>query len=209
MADNVNVTPGSGKTVLADEVTDAALAGGSTGIAQYVKLMDGTVDSSTKVVAAAPGDALAPAGALAALGLTHFYNPATAAWERARTPTTYKYVNVSTPSAGNTTVWTPTTGKKFRLMAALIVVTGNANRAAGGQVQLQLTDGAGGTTIIGTTTYVPTTSGTVMGSDFNSGWMVLPGNGYLSAAANNVLVLNTGAAITTGAVAVTAVGTEE
>src|SRR5512135_2487906 len=52
MADNANITPGSGKTVLADELTDATLG---TGIAQFVKLMDGTLDSSNKGVITSRG----------------------------------------------------------------------------------------------------------------------------------------------------------
>jgi hypothetical protein len=52
MADNVVVTPGSGKTVLADEVVDGTLG---TGVAQFVKLMDGTLDSSNKAVVSASG----------------------------------------------------------------------------------------------------------------------------------------------------------
>jgi hypothetical protein len=50
MADNVDVTPGTGKTVLADEVTDATLG---TGVIQLVKLADGTLNSTTKINAGA------------------------------------------------------------------------------------------------------------------------------------------------------------
>jgi hypothetical protein len=52
MADNVVVTPGTGNTVAADEVTDATL--GSCKV-QYVKLMDGTLDGTTKGVIGANG----------------------------------------------------------------------------------------------------------------------------------------------------------
>lgn len=45
MADNCVRTPGSGETILADELTDATLGSGK---AQFVKLMDGTLDSSNK-----------------------------------------------------------------------------------------------------------------------------------------------------------------
>lgn len=45
MADNFNITPGSGAVVLADEVTDATLG---TGGVQYVKEMDGTIASTNK-----------------------------------------------------------------------------------------------------------------------------------------------------------------
>lgn len=48
MADNVSISQsdGTAKTVLSDEVTDATLGVGQV---QYVKLMDGTVDSTTKI----------------------------------------------------------------------------------------------------------------------------------------------------------------
>lgn len=52
MTDNITVTPGSGKTVLADEVAEATLG---TGIVQFVKLMDGTLDSSNKASVSAGG----------------------------------------------------------------------------------------------------------------------------------------------------------
>lgn len=52
MADNVDVTAGSGTTVAADEVTDGTLG---TVKVQYVKLMDGTLDGTTKGVIGANG----------------------------------------------------------------------------------------------------------------------------------------------------------
>jgi hypothetical protein len=52
MADNVLVTPGSGATIAADEVTDGTL--GSVKV-QYVKLMDGTLDGTTKGVISSAG----------------------------------------------------------------------------------------------------------------------------------------------------------
>lgn len=45
MADNVNVTPGTGASIAADEVVDGTLG---TVKVQYVKLMDGTLDGTTK-----------------------------------------------------------------------------------------------------------------------------------------------------------------
>lgn len=46
MADNVAVTAGSGTTIAADEVTDGTLG---TVKVQFVKLMDGTLDGTTKL----------------------------------------------------------------------------------------------------------------------------------------------------------------
>jgi hypothetical protein len=52
MADNVVVTAGSGTTIAADELTDGTLG---TVKVQYVKLMDGTIDGSTKAAVGANG----------------------------------------------------------------------------------------------------------------------------------------------------------
>ena len=52
MADNVSITAGSGTTVAADEVTDGTLG---TVKVQYVKVMDGTIDGTTKLTIGANG----------------------------------------------------------------------------------------------------------------------------------------------------------
>jgi hypothetical protein len=52
LADNVVVTAGSGTTVAADEVVDGTLG---TVKVQYVKLMDGTLDGTTKATVSANG----------------------------------------------------------------------------------------------------------------------------------------------------------
>ncbi len=52
MADNVAITAGSGTTIAADELTDGTL--GSVKV-QYVKLMDGTLDGTTKAAVGAAG----------------------------------------------------------------------------------------------------------------------------------------------------------
>jgi hypothetical protein len=52
MSDNVVVTAGTGTTVAADEVVDGTLG---TVKVQYVKIMDGTLDGTTKVTADSNG----------------------------------------------------------------------------------------------------------------------------------------------------------
>jgi hypothetical protein len=52
MADNVAITAGSGTTIAADELTDGTLG---TVKVQYVKLMDGTLDGTTKAAVGANG----------------------------------------------------------------------------------------------------------------------------------------------------------
>lgn len=52
MADNVIVTPGVGATIAADEVVDGTLGTVKVG---YVKIMDGTIDGTTKATVGANG----------------------------------------------------------------------------------------------------------------------------------------------------------
>ena len=54
MADNVAITPGSGTTVLADEVVDGTFG---TGIVQFVKVMDATADGTNKLIVTGSGAA--------------------------------------------------------------------------------------------------------------------------------------------------------
>lgn len=52
MADNVDITPGSGNTIAADEVVDGTL--GAVKV-QYIKIMDGTIDGTNKAAVTANG----------------------------------------------------------------------------------------------------------------------------------------------------------
>jgi hypothetical protein len=90
-------------------------------------------------------------------------------WDRKRTPIVYKPLN-AVSIAGETTIWTPGAGKKFRLMGYCLE-TGTV----GGNVLLK--DNTAGTTIL----IVP--FGAANGVIVESGL----GNGILSAAANNLL----------------------
>lgn len=54
MSDNVAITPGSGATIAADEVTDGTLG---TVKVQFTKVMDGTLDSTNKLIVTAAGAA--------------------------------------------------------------------------------------------------------------------------------------------------------
>jgi hypothetical protein len=62
MADNVAITAGAGTTVAADEVVDGTLG---TVKVQYVKLMDGTLDGTTKATVGAGGVKTDPTSAVA------------------------------------------------------------------------------------------------------------------------------------------------
>lgn len=109
-----------------------------------------------------------------------------ATWDRQRTPNVFKALNALSV-ATEATIWTPTTGKKFRLMGIYLQssVAGN----------LLLRDNTAGTIIA----VVPSGAG----GDANE---VLLGNGILSAAANNVLTCTGPAASTVSGMVL---GTEE
>ena len=127
-------------------------------------------------------------------------------WVAARVVDTFKTVQAA--AAGNTALWTPTAGQKFRLMRYLVTVTGNAILAAGAVLTVSLFDGGAGATGQAHDIFVPAAATSLEGFIYNSGWIDL-GNGVLSAAANNVLNVNLSAALTAGNVRVIACGTEE
>jgi hypothetical protein len=122
-----------------------------------------------------------------------------------RTPSVFK--TVAAAAAGNTALWTPAVGKKFRLMRYRVTVTDNATQAVAGVLTVNLLDAAGN---IAQTddVFVPAVALVNSGALYNGGQIDL-GNGILSAVANNVLNVNLSAALVTGNVRVIACGTEE
>jgi hypothetical protein len=131
-------------------------------------------------------------------------NAALQGWSKLRTPTVFK--TASATASGNTALWTPASGNKFRLMRFMVQITGNSTTASGAVVTVSFQDSASATNIA-MDAFVPSASlGT--GDDFISPWVDL-GNGFLSAAANNVLNINLSSALTGGNVRVTVCGTEE
>lgn len=125
------------------------------------------------------------------LGFNFAYAPSSAGnfFERVRAGKIYKWIEfLNLADATATTVWTPASGRKFRLMGIQISTSAAAT--------VHLRDGAGGTRF-----YSQRTGGADT-KDFSFG------NGYLSATANNVLeILNSSGA--TINVWVNAWGTEE
>ena len=127
-------------------------------------------------------------------------------WVGIRTPAVFKDKSSATAS-GDTAVWTPTTGKKFRVMKYMIAVQGLSTTAAGGNVAITLRDAT--SAILHTFNInVPAVALTGAALLYESNWIDL-GNGYLSAVANNVLNVNLGTAFTAGGVDVFVAGTEE
>jgi hypothetical protein len=126
-----------------------------------------------------------------------------------RTPAVFKTVSVSATASGNTAVWTPTSGKKFRLMRFQITAQGLSATAAT-ILTISFQDVTTGITIGTYDVLLPATANLQPGITQVSGWVDL-GNGYLSSAANNVLNANISATVTgaTGTFRVNACGTEE
>lgn len=150
-----------------------------------------------------PADAMANANYNGIMADPMLFNGAT--WDRQRTPAVFK--SATATASGNTALWTPTTGKKFRLMRYRLEITANAAWATGGVITTAFQDA---TTDMGLqhSVFIPATAGTVMGADYNTGWVDL-GNGRLSSAINQVLNVNLSAALTSGTCRVVVAGTEE
>lgn len=123
-----------------------------------------------------------------------------------RTPDTFK--TASATASGNTALWTPAGGKKFRLMRYMLTVTDNATQTTPGTLTISLFDAAAGDTGQAHSVFVPSVALVNTGSLYSSGWIDL-GNGRLSSAADAVLNINLSAALTAGAVRVICCGTEE
>jgi len=141
-------------------------------------------------------------GALRPIGVAPLVNTGAALYQ-VRTPSAFHTTTAS--SSGNTAVWTPQTGNKFRLMGYVIYLTGDATLGSAGDLEVTFQDN---TTAIGLgfSSYVPgaLTAGEVT---LTSGVVQL-GNGYVSTAANNVLHINLATALASGECRVTVWGTE-
>lgn len=116
--------------------------------------------------------------------------------EFARTPIIWKAASAN--AINTTALWTPTGGKKFRLMGFSWAIPSTATSVGGSIVSLL--DSAA------TVCYVAAI-GTTTGAQ--SGCVNFAANGYLSAATDQVLYMQLSAAFTAGAIYMTAWGTEE
>lgn len=131
-----------------------------------------------------------------------------------RTADTFKTFQSQGGTPGQQGIWTPASGKKFRVMRVWISVSGNAGTSSGGLLTISLTDGMAGNTVgavfdVWIPPATPTLAGGVFaGAIFDSGWADM-GNGYLSTGANQVLFLNTSLQLSSGFVRINVFGTEE
>lgn len=126
-------------------------------------------------------------------------------WDRMRVPA---WVVTGTATAsGNTALRSPASGKKFRVLRAMIQMTQDSSLVGGANVDIQLYDGVSTPTGIAWSVYVPTLASALLGQGSCSPWMDL-GNGYLSVAANNALNIRLSATIS-GKVRVVVAGDDE
>ena len=153
---------------------------------------------------AGTGDGLSPTTSLFTIA-NQYVSTGSTTRDAARTPTTFKTATAT--ASGDTALWTPTSGKKFRLMRFRIEVTGDAATSGGAVIDVLLRDSTTATGI-GFSVFVPATGVTTSEGVLGTGWIDL-GNGILSAAANNVLNINLSAALSAGKVRVVCCGTEE
>jgi hypothetical protein len=135
-------------------------------------------------------------------------NTALQGWSKRRAPTVFKTVQAT--ASGNTAVWTPGSGNKFRLLKVFVQVTAAAALASAGVLTVSFQDGTTGMPVA-VDVYLPASSVSAPLGDAFSQEIDLGEFGILSATANNVLNVNLSSAITggTGNVRVIAMGTEE
>jgi hypothetical protein len=109
---------------------------------------------------------------------------------------------------GDTAIWTPAAGKRFRLKRLLITIPGDAYAGSPSLLTMDLRDGNAsiGLTFV---CFLPSAAPNTPGCIFQTPWIDL-GDGYSSAAAGNVLNLNLSATIAgAGNVQVLVAGVEE
>jgi hypothetical protein len=110
-------------------------------------------------------------------------------------------------ASGNTAIWTPASGKSFRLQRYLVEVTQNASQLLQGVLTVSFQDGTSPLPIAHDI-YVPSTGLRVF-QPASPGWIDLGSNGILSSTPNNVLSVNLSSALNAGNVRVIVCGIEQ
>jgi hypothetical protein len=120
-------------------------------------------------------------------------------------PNVFKTVQVTTN--GNSPIWSPASGKSFRLLRYQVEVSLDASQVAGGVFTISFQDGTNPMPFAHDL-YVPSPSLKLF-KPYNSGWIDLGSTGYLSAAPNNDLNVNLSADLNAGNARVTVCGVEQ
>lgn len=112
--------------------------------------------------------------------INELYNNVANGWEALRTPQIFKTLGLTT-AAGDTALWDPAAGKKFRLMGVIIDIAAGTTAAAASLLQLR--DNA---VVISNHTICGGALAASAGRTLVN--HVFPGNGYLSVAADNIQI---------------------
>lgn len=121
-------------------------------------------------------------------------------------PNIFKTAQVS--ASGNTAVWTPASGLRFRLTKYRIILTGNATIGVAGVLTVTFQDATTAIPGIAHDVSLNTTALGAVAVLYDSGWVELSKLGIVSAAINNALNVNLSAALTAGNFRVMVAGTE-
>lgn len=137
------------------------------------------------------------------------WNPQTGAFETLRTATTFR-TGVLAATTGNATIWTPSAGKRFRLLGILGMTLTNVAAGVTAEIGVTLFD-QGASTGIAWNFSVPAAAPapTILGCVQIVPPFDLPGNGYLSSTIGNALVLNVSTVLSAGTIRCAVAGTEE
>ena len=200
---------GAGNTIITWVVAGEA---GQAIPVTYPKIISSATTAQTEPITTMQpnNDLVGTNGALAVTICAQTGAPGNNSGAMLRTPSKFFTASVPATASGNTAVWTPTSGKKFRLMRFQITGSNIAATAAT-VLTVSFQDATTGITIGTYDVLMPATANVVSGvMNVSSGWVDL-GNGFLSAAANNVLNANVSATVigATGAFRVNVCGTEE
>jgi len=181
-------------------LVDPRSPGNTIGTAGSVLIRDPTNTTNIANVMAGNTDFL-PLDSLLTLSQNYVYHTVLGVWEKQRTPTIFKRVEAQT---NDSDIWEPAAGKKFRLLGGYIQISKEA--ACAGAFTIRLLDGAGGNAFIPFTisSAALVATGQVIYLPFT-----IPGNGFLSAAADNHLQIDCSAALTAGNYSAAVWGTEE
>ena len=128
---------------------------------------------------------------------------------RLRYANTVKSLNKST--TGDTPIWTPSAGRRYRLLGYIITISSNATLAAAGMLAIKLRDGTT-VDIVTHNVYVPQTAENKLASDWSTGFVDLGAGGGLGVqggAVTRALNLSLSTALATGIVDVQVFGTED
>lgn len=125
-------------------------------------------------------------------------------------PATSMFKTVQVTNAGLTALWTPASGKKFRITRVSFSATEDRliGTLDGADVTISLSDGSADIGIAFDTYILPGDANPGLQDFWQTGFLDL-GTGYLSVAANNVLNVNLSIALDFGAFRVNVIGDEE